>query len=114
MQRPMAFPLYPGLPGFGTPLRRFGNATRATQTLGIEWLDAAKKAADDLGATWAALAAARSPAEVLAIQTAYLHRAGERIAARSALAGNAVLGLTGDLLPAKRPSGEAAGSGHAH
>ena len=103
MQKPPALPLSPVASGFGTPLRRFGIASRAAQTLGIEYLDSVKKALDDLGATWGALAAARSPTEILAVQTAYLHRAGERAAARSAAAGDAMLGLTGALL---RPKAE--------
>ncbi|ONF49130.1 phasin family protein [Methylobacterium radiotolerans] len=111
MQRPPALPLGPAVLKFGTPLRRFGIASRAAQTLGIEYLDSFKTALDDLGATWGALAAARSPTEILAVQTAYLHRAGARAAARSAAAGDALLGLSGELLrpragspaPAARP-----------
>ncbi|MBL7590154.1 phasin family protein, partial [Escherichia coli] len=66
MQRPPALPLGPAVLGVGTPLRRFGIASRAAQSLGIEYLDSFKKALDDLGATWEALAAARSPTEILA------------------------------------------------
>jgi hypothetical protein len=110
MQSPPALPLSPAPLGFGTPLRRFGIASRAAQTLGIEWADSARKGLDDLAATWRALAAARSPGEILAVQTAYLHRAGGRVAARSAAAGDVMLGLTGDLL---RPKG-ATRAGPAH
>ncbi|MEE7447199.1 hypothetical protein MRF4_04905 [Methylobacterium radiotolerans] len=107
MQRPPALPLGPAVFGVGTPLRRFGIASRAAQTLGIECLDSFKKALDDLGATWAALATARGPAEILTVQTAYLHRAGARAAARSAAAGDAMLGLTGALLRPQAASGSA-------
>ncbi|KQS81838.1 hypothetical protein ASG32_03580 [Methylobacterium sp. Leaf361] len=113
MQRPPALPLSPVASGFGTPLRRFGIASRATQTLGIEYLDSVKKALDDLGATWGALATARSPTEILAVQAAYLQRAGERAAARSAAAGDALLGLTGAFVRPKAVAPAAARPGPA-
>lgn len=78
MQRPPALPLSPVVSGFRTPLHRFGIVSRAAQTLGITYADSFKTAFDDLGATSRALAAARGPAELVAVQAAYLNRAGAR------------------------------------
>jgi hypothetical protein len=84
--------------GLSFALRRFGLASRAAQTLGIEWLDSTKQGLDDLAATMQRLATVRSPNELLAVQTAYLHRAGDRFTARSAVAGGLITTLAGDLM----------------
>ncbi|MGX9979113.1 phasin family protein [Methylobacterium fujisawaense] len=101
MQRPPALPLSLVVSGFRTPLHRFGIVSRAAQTLGITYADSFKTAFDDLGATSRALAAARGPAELVAVQAAYLNRAGARATARSAAAGDMILGLTGAFLRPK-------------
>ncbi|MCJ2090136.1 phasin family protein [Methylobacterium sp. E-005] len=101
-----AHPSYPYPAGFGSPWRRLGVAGRIAQTLGIEWGDSTKQGLDDLAATARALAASRGPAEILAIQCAYLQRAGERWAARSAMTADQIAGLAADLLrpPAPNPT----------
>ncbi|MGH1572866.1 phasin family protein [Methylobacterium sp. P31] len=101
MQRILALHLSPGSAGFGTALRRLGIASRTAQTLGIEWFDFAKRDLDDIADTARKLAEARSLAEILTVQAAYLHRAGERFTAGSAVAGDLIVALAGDLL---RPS----------
>lgn len=99
---PSAFPPAAGL---SLALRRFGLASRTAQTLGIEWLDSAKQGLDDLAITMQRLATVRSPNELLAVQTAYLHRAGDRFTARSAVAGGLITTLAGDLMrPPASPS----------
>ncbi len=106
MQRHPALPASSAIYGIGTPLQRLGIAGRTAQTLGIEYADSFKKGFDDLGGTWRALAAARSPAEIQALQTAFLNRAGERAAARFAAVGDVMLSLTDPLL---RPKAAASG-----
>ena len=91
-------PSFPVPPGFGTPLRRFGVASRTAQSVGIAWADSARQGLDDIKATLGKLATARGPAEVLSLQGAYLHRAGARLAARTTVAADLVSALTTDLL----------------
>ncbi|MGU3666536.1 phasin family protein [Methylobacterium sp. A49B] len=98
MSNDRAFPAFPPSAGTRLALRRLGHATRTAQTLGIEWLDSARQGLDDLAATAQRLAAARNPAEVLAVQTAYLSRAGERFTARATAANSLVATLAGDLM----------------
>ncbi|MEL6063931.1 MULTISPECIES: TIGR01841 family phasin [unclassified Methylobacterium] len=93
-----ALPPFPYPAGFGTPWRRLGVAGRAAQTLGIEWADSLKQGLDDIAATAGTLAASRNPAEILAIQSAYLQRAGARLSARSAVTADLITALTADLL----------------
>jgi phasin family protein len=93
-----AIPAFPPAAGASLVLRRLGLATRTAQTLGIEWLDSAKQGLDDLAATAQRLATARNPAEVVAVQTAYLSRAGDRFTARATAASSLVATLAGDLL----------------
>lgn len=92
---PSPFP-YPA--GFGAPWWRLGVAGRAAQTLGIEWADSLKQSLDDVTATAGTLAACRNPAEVLAIQSAYLQRAGARLSARSTVTADLIAALAADLL----------------
>jgi hypothetical protein len=97
---PFAYPA-----GFGAPWRRLGVAGRAARTLGIEWADSFEQGLDDRGVTAKVLAATRNPAEILAIQSAYLQRAGERWAARSTATADQIAALAGDLLrPPPAPS----------
>lgn len=98
---PSPFP-YPA--GFGAPWRRLGVAGRAAQTLGIAWADTIKQGLDDLATTAKTRAASRSPAEILAVQTASLQRTGERWAARSAVTAAPMATLTADLLRPQAPS----------
>ncbi|MHB2207051.1 phasin family protein [Methylobacterium sp. CM6257] len=98
MQQVLALTLLPGSAGFGTALRRFGVASRTAQTVGIEWFDYAKQGLDDIADTARKLAEARSPAEILAVQAAYLQRAGERFTVGSAVVGDLIMTLAGDLL----------------
>ena len=105
MQTRDAHPFLPIPAGFRAPWRRLGVAGRTAQTLGIEWADSTKQGLDDLAATAKALAAARNPAEILAIQSAYLQRAGARWAARSSVAADQFAALAADLLrPMPAPS----------
>ncbi|MCJ2049055.1 phasin family protein [Methylobacterium sp. J-070] len=95
---------FPPAAGFSLALRCFGHASRAGQAIGIEWLDSAKQGLDDLAATTRRLATARGPGEVLALQTAYLSRAGARASTRSTVAGDLMARCAGDLLqPAATP-----------
>ncbi|MCJ2073901.1 phasin family protein [Methylobacterium sp. J-030] len=89
--------------GFGAPWRRLGITGRAAQTLGIEWSDSIKRGLDDLAATAGTLAAARNPAEILAVQAAYLQRAGARLSARSAVTTDLITALAADLLRLPAP-----------
>ena len=102
MQQPFAFPTGLGTGGLGSGLRRAGAATRTVQTIGLEWLDYAKQSSDAVTATMQKLAAARTPAETLAIQGAFLREAGERFTARSAVLGDLFATLVSDLA---RPTG---------
>ncbi|XYD08461.1 phasin family protein [Methylobacterium sp. NMS12] len=102
MQRPPALPLSPAVSGFGTPLRRFGIASRAAQTLGIEYLDAQegpRRSRCHLGRAGGGPQPDRDPGGADRVPAPGRGRA----AARSAAAGDAMLGLTGALL---RPKAE--------
>lgn len=107
MQQPFAFPTGLGVGGIGVGglgagLRRAGAATRTMQTIGLEWLDYAKQSSDAVTAAMQKLAAAKTHAETLAIQGAFLHDAGERFTARSAVFGDLFATLAADLA---RPMG---------
>ncbi len=91
-------PAFPVPPGFGTPFRRFGAASRTAQSVGIEWSDSVRQGLADFKATLGKIATARGPAEVLSVQSAYLHRAGERLVARTTVAADLASALTTDLL----------------
>jgi len=99
-----AHPSFPYPAGFGAPWRRLGIAGRTAQSLGIAWADSTKQGLDDCATTARALAASRNPAEILAIQLAYLQRAGERWAAHSAVTADQIAALTADLLRPPAPS----------
>ena len=101
-----AHPLFPYPAGFGTPGRRPEIASRAAQTLGIKWRGSMKRG---LEATARTLVATRNTAELPAIQSANLQRAGARGAARSAMTTDQIAALTADL-PRRRPALGAAGS----
>jgi hypothetical protein len=98
MQARHALHAFPALTGLGSALQQFGAFSRTGQTFGIAWLDDVKQSLDDVSATAGQIAASRTMADVLAVQSAYLLRAGSRFAARSTAAGDLFVNLTGDLL----------------
>ncbi|MGT2487721.1 phasin family protein [Methylobacterium oryzae CBMB20] len=107
MQRPPAPPLGPAVFGVGTPLRRFGIASRAAQTLGIEYLGLVQegpgRSRGDLGGAGDGPRPGRDP------DGADRASAPGRGARRGLLAaaGDAMLGLTGALPRPQAASGPA-------
>ncbi|MDP4024585.1 phasin family protein [Methylobacterium sp. NEAU 140] len=99
LQPPFAVPVGPGR----AALRGFGASVRTAQAIGIEWFDYLKQSYDDASCAVERLSSAATPADALAVQTAYLRTVAERFTARSAVFGGLYATLWTELAEAARP-----------